>query len=125
MEYRKELRACEHCGSAFLATSARYCSGQCRAGAYREAHPRVSTRKSPEERFWTKINKDGPASPWVDGPCWLWTGARTKRGGYGRFGLNGGKVPAHRFAYEILVGPIPDNLEPDHLCRVTNCVNPA
>lgn len=34
-------------------------------------------------------------------------------------------VPAYRFAYEFLVGPIPDGLELDHLCRVRLCVNPA
>ena len=33
-------------------------------------------------------------------------------------------VMAHRFAYELLVGPIPDDLELDHLCRNTCCVNP-
>jgi hypothetical protein len=32
---------------------------------------------------------------------------------------------AHRFAYELLVGPIPEDLELDHLCRVRHCVNPA
>ncbi len=32
---------------------------------------------------------------------------------------------AHRFAYELLVGPIPDGLVIDHLCRVRHCVNPA
>ncbi|MEU7240240.1 HNH endonuclease signature motif containing protein [Streptomyces sparsogenes] len=31
---------------------------------------------------------------------------------------------AHRFAYETLVGPIPEHLQLDHLCRVRHCVNP-
>ncbi len=46
-------------------------------------------------------------------------------GWYGQLGVDGTKVQAHRFAYELLVGPIPDGLEIDHLCRVTACVNPA
>ena len=34
-------------------------------------------------------------------------------------------VGSHRFAYELLVGPIPAGLVLDHLCRVRNCCNPA
>lgn len=55
--------------------------------------------------------------------CWQWRGHRI-RGGYGTFWWNGRKIPAHRFAYEILMGPIPEGLEIDHLCRNRSCVNP-
>jgi hypothetical protein len=34
-------------------------------------------------------------------------------------------IRAHRFAYELLVGPIPEGLVIDHLCRNRRCVNPA
>lgn len=34
-------------------------------------------------------------------------------------------IAAHRFAYELANGPIPDGLEIDHLCRNRKCVNPA
>lgn len=42
-------------------------------------------------------------------------------------GMNGGKntALAHRVAYELEVGPIPDGMQLDHLCRVRNCVNPS
>lgn len=62
--------------------------------------------------------------------CWLWTGA-TDGKGYGSFQPPGTRtrVKAHRFAYEVLVGPIPDELELDHVrsrgCTNTKCVNPA
>lgn len=57
--------------------------------------------------------------------CWLWQGARTEEG-YGRYRHAGEpQRRAHRFAYEVLVGPIPAGLVLDHLCRVRNCVNPA
>lgn len=79
--------------------------------------------RDPIERFWEKV--DTSAGP--DG-CWLWTGWKTH--GYGGFDLRVArgqwrKVKAHRFAYELLKGPIPNGLEPDHLCRVRACVNPA
>lgn len=55
--------------------------------------------------------------------CWLWTACLTKNG-YGRFSWDGKVRLAHRVAYELLVGPIPEGLEIDHLCRVRHCVNP-
>jgi hypothetical protein len=59
--------------------------------------------------------------------CWNWTGAK-QAGGYGRFNLGGrgGKIVlVHRWTYEQFVGPIPEGLTIDHLCRNTACVNVA
>lgn len=57
--------------------------------------------------------------------CWLWT-AVVKRGGYGQFWWNGRMGLAHRFAYETLVGEVPDGLVLDHfVCSTPECVNPA
>lgn len=60
------------------------------------------------------------------GGCWIWTASRGGHGyGYGQFGIASGKmVPAHRWSYEHFVGPIPDGLVVDHLCRRIECVNP-
>ena len=69
-----------------------------------------------DERFWPKVNKTET--------CWLWT-AGCGSDGYGRLYVAGRHVLAHRFAYELLVGPIPEGLQIDHLCRVRLCVNPA
>ena len=76
---------------------------------------------TPEQRFWAKVDKTGD--------CWLWQGAIGKHG-YGTFTVkrpDGGTRfwRAHRFAYELLVGPIPEGMFLDHLCRNTACVNPA
>ena len=51
--------------------------------------------------------------------CWNWTGEISGQG-YGRYR----KKMAHRVVYEALVGPIPEGLCIDHLCRNTRCVNP-
>lgn len=56
----------------------------------------------------------------VSGTCWLYTGTVNNRG-YGTILGRG----AHRYFYEALVGPIPEGLTIDHLCRVKLCVNPA
>jgi hypothetical protein len=56
-------------------------------------------------------------------PCWDWTGYKDEKG-YGRIYKEGLNKYAHRYAYEHFVGPIPDNLEIDHLCRRRCCVNP-
>lgn len=55
--------------------------------------------------------------------CWVWTGTRN-RGGHGRIQINGSNAYVHRVAYELYVGPIPEGLEIDHLCRRPACLNP-
>jgi len=77
------------------------------------------------QRFWDKI--EVVDTGYVT-PCWLWTASLKEgpRGGYGRFGVGGGKDKgAHRVAYEALVGPIPDGEEPDHRCEVKRCTRPT
>lgn len=71
--------------------------------------------QTPAERFWSKVL--------FTDTCWLWTGAITS-GGYGNFYDGAGNRPAHCWAYEFCVGPIPDGHEIDHLCRVHPCVYP-
>lgn len=56
--------------------------------------------------------------------CHLFTGALSTAG-YGQIGVNRRVLYAHRVAYELYVGPIPDGMVIDHLCRVRCCVNPA
>ena len=61
----------------------------------------------------------------IDGSCWVWTGARNRKG-YGSVsnGKNGSML-AHRKAYEAAYGPIAEGMTIDHICEVKACVNPA
>jgi hypothetical protein len=80
--------------------------------------------RSEIDRFWHYVE----LSQGTD--CWLWRGG-LNGAGYGVF-ASGSRtdgslrsVMAHRYAYELLVGPIPDGLYPDHLCRIPACVRPT
>lgn len=95
-------------------------AGFCRAHYtrwWKYGDPLHRPHPSAMERFWARFER----AP--DG-CWLWTGPLYSNG-YGEFNFDGRNRRAHRFAYDRLVGPIPDGLELDHLCRVRRCVNPA
>lgn len=71
-----------------------------------------------ETRFWQRVTQS------TNG-CWIWIGTRSTKG-YGQFSPTAIKrVAAHRWAYELLIGAIPDGLTLDHLCRNRECVNPT
>ena len=72
-------------------------------------------RPTPAERFESKIDKSGD--------CWEWLGTIYKTG-YGQFKVKKKQYLAHRWSYEHYVGPIPEGLVIDHLCRNRSCVNP-
>lgn len=75
---------------------------------------RLFTRLTPLDRFNLHIvSRDG---------CWQWD---VPAGRYGDLKAHGRRLLAHRFSYEIFVGPIPDGLQIDHVCRNRGCVNPA
>lgn len=75
-----------------------------------------------EARFRAKVEWRGPEE------CWPWTGATTPKG-YGHMGWreDGRRVDeyAHRVAYQLERGAIPEGLEIDHKCGVRSCCNPA
>lgn len=70
-----------------------------------------------EDRFWAKVDKSGD--------CWEWLAAK-RPNGYGQFKLiNPEKqAQAHRVAYELTYGPIPQGMHIDHRCHNVGCVRP-
>ena len=75
----------------------------------------MTQRASDLSRLLAKVNKTET--------CWLYTGYINAKG-YGWFWLEGRNLTAHRAAYLLMVGPIPNGAVIDHLCRVRHCVNP-
>ena len=71
-------------------------------------------RRDQIAHFWSRVDKSAD--------CWLWTGAKQR--GYGTFTIDSKSHVAHRFAYELERGPIPDGLEVCHHCDVRACVRP-
>jgi hypothetical protein len=119
--------SCQQCGATFRPKPAevakgkgKYCSVACRAAA------KLGVELRPvAERFWEKVDKNGPVPPYAPdlGPCWLWTAHIDTATGYGRFTVQRKTWNAHHWAYSTYVGPIPKGYDRDHLCRVRHCVN--
>jgi hypothetical protein len=76
--------------------------------------------KTLEERFWEKVDKNGPTMAQMSTPCWLWMGSRDPSG-HGRFGRN---RKAYAFSLELHGGPMPEGLWALHHCDNPPCVNP-
>lgn len=111
-----EKTTCTYCSKPAVARG--WCKGHYHRWSKYGDPTHVPVRKTVEQRFWQKVTKSET--------CWLWTSSTT-RDGYGTFGVAGGKTRtrlAHRLAYELIKGKIPDGLTLDHLCRVRHCVNP-
>jgi hypothetical protein len=90
---------CPRCGKSFL------------KGGALTTHVNHCGRE--QEHFWAKVDKEAA------GGCWVYTGYRQKFGhGWTRYGL------AHRFAWTLLRGPIPQDKCLLHSCDNPPCVNP-
>ncbi len=72
------------------------------------------------EKFWSRVDKSGGANA-----CWPWTGSRLPTG-YGQVYQAGGqRLLAHRTAWELENGPIPDGMRVLHHCDNPPCCNPG
>jgi DNA modification methylase len=75
----------------------------------------VAPKLLPRVREKIRVDKNG---------CWVWTGG-TNGYGYGAVRVGSRLVGTHRYIYEQVMGPIPEGLELDHLCRNRACGNPS
>ena len=70
------------------------------------------------DRFWSKVDKRSPDE------CWEWTASTRGNNGYGQFGLDGKNESAHRVAYMLTFGEIPEGQVVRHKCDNKTCCNP-
>lgn len=106
---RKLQMTCKRCGRVFEVTPGDlkrgkgiYCGATCKNG-------------TPETRFWDHVMKTES--------CWLWTGATTPAG-YGVGSIGRRYIRAHRLAWILFNGPIPQGKFVCHSCDNPRCVNP-
>lgn len=76
----------------------------------RPASPSADRIAQRQAFFWANVDRCGP------GECWPWLRKPTTSG-YGQMRGYEGPISAHRFAYELLVGPTPEGMQIDHLCH--------
>ncbi len=113
---------CAYCGRGFARSLARskYCQQACYVADLRQRGAEGLIA-----RFWAKVQTNGPVLRADLGACWIWTASTIR--GYGQFHLPRSSdqrhiVFAHRFAWELEHGPIPDNLSVLHQCDNPLCV---
>jgi hypothetical protein len=115
-------RTCQVCGKEFRVFPSIiergfgiFCSRFCY-----QKYPRPVDHTKVAVRFWKKVDRSaGPDA------CWPWLSAIT-RGGYGLFTIStGNQIYAHRMAYQLTKGPIPDLLLATHECDNRVCCNPS
>lgn len=118
-------RTCAVCGGA---SQRKFCDAACY---------RIWQRSRPiGERFWSRVNKLGPIHPTQPelGECWMWTGTKTGRDGYGGIFIAHHQRPGfryprptyvHRLSWELANGPIPPARQVLHSCDRPSCVNPT
>lgn len=111
---------CATCGETFTRLKSQhyakvpYCSAACRATGVGAGKTRPLA-----DRLWEKVDKSGD--------CWVWTASSRNNQGYGLINTGGHDGPvrlAHRVAYELTSGPIPEGMEVCHRCDNPLCCRP-
>ena len=127
-----KTRKCTDCGAEFVLRSKHdqiLCSKSCAAKRGRGKPRRSRPPALVEDRFWPKVDKDGPVPAHRPelGACWVWTAA-TDHHGYGRLHAPGGGnvvLKSHRVSWEIH-NEVPSPGEAVcHHCDNPPCVNPS
>ena len=113
------------CGCGAPLPVAKYRSHQSRVlrGHVRPQHDQAAIL----ERFWSRVDKNGPVPTHRPelGPCWVFTGSDRGPLGHARMHVRNKRTSAHRFAWELEHGPIADGLQVLHHCDNGACVRGA
>lgn len=122
----KSTRTCTfpECGRKYYARG--LCNGHYQQRRQHGEMWEIGTRrKSFEQRFWEKVDKNGPTHPYRPelGRCWVWTAFKNSKG-YGTVGYKDKVEYAHRMSWRMANGDIPDDSVVDHTCHNKSCVNP-
>lgn len=120
--YRPSVeRECPVCGKTFHTYEAWIKRGGGKTCSHECANRLRSERRRPlDDRLWERVDQSGG-----ENACWEFIGAR-HRFGYGKIGIAGeGPRDAHRVAWEVTRGPIPNGMEVCHSCDNPPCCNPA
>lgn len=97
----------------YFMNSAKYCSRKCAGTAL------LTTDVERAQAFWSKVDKSAGEQA-----CWIWNGAVTTHG-YGCVAHKGRVLGAHKVAYLISKGDVPQGLQVRHSCDKPLCVNPS
>ena len=108
------MKLCESPGCPNRHRARGYCHTHYMALWHAGGVPKMD-RPPTADRFWSFVDVRGHDE------CWEWTGGRNT--GYGQFVIGRRTWYAHRIAYELQVGPIPEGMQIDHLCRNRACQN--
>ena|SRR3972149_6008265 len=100
------IRECDICGRPYRCKYSKINSKFCSKGC-QNRH-----RKSPLIRFWRYVTQSSG--------CWEWLGCKDKDG----YGVIHSGLSAHRYAFELFLGPIPSDKLVRHSCNNSSCVNP-
>jgi hypothetical protein len=90
----------------------------------RTGDPTYSERESPFNQplvrlmMWADLGEN-------EDDCWVWQGKSVTKDGYGLISFQDGNVLVHRLMYELVVGPLIDDMEIDHTCFNRLCIKPA
>lgn len=113
-------KTCEHCGGSYFPLlgherTQRFCNVTCKG---------AGLRVPLADRFWAKVNKNGPLITPTFGCCWLWTGALSSNG-YGEIhtgGKDGHLAMAPRVAWEFASAVAAGQWDVLHVCDTPACV---
>lgn len=116
MPTKSVVVACHSCGVTFNTTSKRITDGR---GRYCSRACLYESRRIPREQsLWGRVDIRGQDE------CWPWVGCQRQSFGYGAIRYDGRQQSAHRVAYILTYGPVPEGLVVCHSCDNPACCNP-